>query len=312
MTWKAWTALGIVYVVWGSTYLAIRFVVDGDLPAFASSAFRHGVAAVLLAAYVAVRRGAAVFRATTRQWLNGAVIGLLLLLGGNGGVVLAEEHHLPSSLAALLVAAVPLLVVAMRWGLGDSPTSRTLLGVAVGFGGLALLLLPGSRPTGVSAAAVVLVIFAAATWAAGSVMAGRVPLPADPLVTCVAQMAGGAVGLLVASLVRGESVPVGDVTPKAWWALAYLIVLGSVVAFTAYSWLLGSAPISTVSTYAYVNPVVAVFLGALLADERLTWTSLIGGAVTLVAVFLVVSEQSQRARDYRPIERQGRLRSSAT
>src|SRR5690348_314403 len=110
-----WTALGIVYVVWGSTYLAIRFVVDGDLPAFSSAALRHGGAAVLLAGYVLVRRGPGVFVASARQWINGGVIGLLLLCGGNGGVVLAEQHHLPSSLAALLVAAVPLLVVAMRW-----------------------------------------------------------------------------------------------------------------------------------------------------------------------------------------------------
>jgi drug/metabolite transporter (DMT)-like permease len=313
-TWKTWTALGIVYVVWGSTYLAIRFVVDGDLPAFSSAAVRHGVAALLLAAYLAVRRGLSVFRATGRQWLNGGVIGLLLLLGGNGGVVLAEEHDLPSGLAALLVAAVPLVVVAMRWGLGDRASGRTLLGVAVGFGGLALLLLPGSRPAGVSAFAVGLVIFATFTWSAGSVMVGRVTLPADPLVTCVAQMAGGSVGLVVAALVRGESVAVGDATTKAWWALAYLVVFGSVIAFTAYSWLLGTAPISQVSTYAYVNPVVAVLLGALLADERLTATGLLGGAVTLLAVFIVVSEEAQRARGraYEPIERQGRVRSSAT
>jgi len=312
--WQTWTALAIVYVVWGSTYLAIRFVVDGDLPAFTSSAIRHGLAALLLAAYVLVRRGPAVFTASGRAWLNGGIIGLLLLCGGNGAVVLAEEHHLPSSLAALLVAAVPLVVVAMRWGLGDPPTSRTLLGVAIGFGGLGLLLLPGSRPAGVSAFAVGLVAVAVLTWSTGSVMAGRVALPADPLVTCVAQMAGGAFGLAVAAVVRGESLGLGDGTAKAWWALAYLTVFGSIIAFTAYSWLLGTAPISQVATYAYVNPVVAVVLGALLADESLTTTSVLGGAVTLVAVFLVVTEEARRGRErsYEPIERQGRVRSSAT
>jgi drug/metabolite transporter (DMT)-like permease len=293
--WKTWTALGIVYVVWGSTYLAIRFVVEGDgaLPALSSSAVRHGLAAVILAVYLLVRRGPAVFVASRREWANGGVIGLLLLMGGNGAVVLAEERGLPSSLAALLIAAVPLMVVAMRWGIGDAPTSRTLLGVTVGFGGLALLLLPGSRPEHVSGLAIGFVLLACLTWSLGSLMAGRVPLPRDPLVTCVAQMAGGAAGLAVAAVVRGESLALGAVTGKAWWSLAYLVVFGSVIAFTAYSWLLRTAPISQVSTYAYVNPVVAVLLGALLADERLTATSLVGGAVTLFAVALVVSERAR-------------------
>ena len=145
---RLWTALGIVYVVWGSTYLAIRFAVDGGLPPLLSAGVRHALAAVLLAAFIAVRRGVGAFRASPRQWLTGGAIGLLLLLGGNGGVMLAEDHHLPSGLAALMVAGVPLFVVALRWFARDLPSARTLLGVLVGFGGLAVLLLPGSRPEG--------------------------------------------------------------------------------------------------------------------------------------------------------------------
>jgi drug/metabolite transporter (DMT)-like permease len=292
---RLWTALGVVYVVWGSTYLAIRFAVDGGLPPLLSAGVRPSLAAVVLASFIAVRRGAGAFRASPRQWLTGGAIGLLLLLGGNGGVMLAEDHHLPSGLAALMVAGVPLFVVAMRWFAGDLPGGRTLLGVVVGFGGLAVLLLPGSRPEGVAAIAAVEVVLASVLWSIGSFWAGRTSLPSDPLVTAVSEMVGGSLGLFVAAGLHGESVP-DHVTAKAWWALAYLVVFGSVIAFTAYSWLLGSAPVSLTATYAYVNPVVAVGLGALLANERLSATSVIGGLVTVVAVFLVVSQEGGRRK----------------
>ena len=310
--WRTWTALGVVYVVWGSTYLAIRFAVDGGLPPLLAAGVRHAVAAVLLAAFVLVRRGAGAFRAAPRQWLTGGAIGLLLLLGGNGGVMLAEDHHLPSGLAALMVAGVPLFVVALRWFARDLPSRRTLLGVLVGFGGLAVLLLPGSRPHGVAAIAAVEVVGASVLWSVGSFWAARTSLPSDPLVTAVSEMVGGGLGLLVVGVLHGEHVP-DHVTAKAWWSLAYLVVFGSVIAFTAYSWLLGSVPVSLTATYAYVNPVVAVGLGALLANERLSGTSVIGGLITVAAVFLVVSQEGRRPKSrYVPTERQGRLRSSVT
>ena len=313
--WKTWTALGIVYVVWGSTYLAIRYAVDG-LPPLLTAAGRFLTAALLLAAYIAVRRGADAFRATRRQWLGAAGIGVLLLLGGNGGVMLAEDAHLPSGLAALLVAGVPLWVVALRALLRDRPTPRTLLGVGVGFVGLAVLLLPGSRPQGVSIGAAALVVVGSALWATGSVLAARVPMPHDPLVITVVQMLGGAAGLAVAGVLHGEHLTTGGAGPKAWFAVAYLVVFGSVVAFTAYSWLLQTAPVSQASTYAYVNPVVAVALGAVVAGESITVTNLLGGLITLLAVYLVVTEEGRRRRlreeGYVPTDRQGRVRSSVT
>ena len=310
--WKTWTALGVVYVVWGSTYLAIRFAVDGGLPPLLTAGARHAIAAVLLATFIAVRRGAGAFRATRRQWLTGGAIGVLLLMGGNGGVMLAEDAHLPSGLAALMVAGVPLFVVALRWFARDLPSPRTLLGVAIGFAGLAVLLLPGSRPQGVAVVAAVEVVVASILWSLGSFWAGRTSLPRDPLVTAVFEMAGGAVALFAGGFLHGEHVATGQVTAKGWWALAYLVVFGSVIAFTAYSWLLGTAPVSQVATYAYVNPVVAVALGALLAGERLSATSVVGGLVTIVAVFLVVSQEGRKRPVYVPTERQGRVRSSVT
>ncbi len=316
--WKVWTALGLVYVFWGSTYLAIRFAVDGN-PPLLTAGVRSLVAGLLIALYVVARRGRTAFRATRSQWVWSAVIGVLLLTGGNGGVTLAEDSDLPSGLAALLVAGVPLFVVVLRVLSGDRPRPRTLLGVAIGFVGLAVLLLPGSRPGGVSLGPALLVVGASLLWSLGSFQASRVSLPADPLVTTVYQMLGGAAGLLVAGALSGERAP-QEFHVGAFVALVYLIVFGSVVAFTAYSWLLGVAPVSQVATYAYVNPIVAVALGAAVVGEEITTTNVAGGLITVLAVFIVVSEEGRRRsmplpdapEAYEPDDLQGRLRSSAT
>ena len=318
---RTWTALALVYVVWGSTYLGIRYVVE-SLPPLLTASVRFVVASALLVAFLLVKRGAAAFRGSLRQYATAAAVGLLLLCGGNGGVTIAENAHLPSGLAALLVAGVPLWVVVLRAGSGDRAPARTVLGVVLGFAGLAVLLLPGARPQGVALWAVLLVVCSSMLWAVGSFVASRLPLPADPLVASVAEMLGGAVGLAVAGFVRGESVHLHDVRTSSVVAFVYLVLFGSIGAFTAYSWLLTHAPISWVATYAYVNPVVAVLLGALFVHERTTATTVVGGAVTLLAVAVVVSVESRPvaagASDGRPCEaqtvddRQGRARSSAT
>ena len=304
--WKTWTALGLVYVVWGSTYLAIRYVVQG-LPPLLTAATRFLIAAALIASFLLLKRRS--FRASRRAWLNGVGIGLLLLLGGNGGVTIAESHGLPSGLTALIIAAVPLYIVLLRMGLRDRPSPRTLTGVAIGFVGLGVLLLPGTRPAGVSVGAAVLVLGASFLWSIGSVLATRLELPQDPLVTTVAEMLGGAAGLAITGIARGEQLPGSGVPATSFVALGYLVVFGSVVAFTAYSWLLGTAPVSKVATYAYVNPVVAVVLGALIAGEQLTPVSVIGGLITVVAVAVVVSDPPVVQE---PEDLQGLVRSANT
>jgi drug/metabolite transporter (DMT)-like permease len=291
--WKVWTALATVDVVWGSTYLAIAYVVDG-LPPMLTAAARFFLAAALLAAIVLVRKGTRPFRTSRRAYLGAGVVGILLLTCGNGGVMIAEDQGLPSGLTALIIAGVPLYVVILRLLLKDRPTRRTLTGVGVGLAGLAVLLLPGTRPDGVHVGPAAIVLVGSSLWAVGSVLATRIRMPADRLVATTAQILGGAVGLTVAGFARGESAPSGHVPTTTWIAFAYLVTFGTVAAFTAYSWLLSNVPVSTAATYAYVNPVVAVALGALVKGEHITGLSLVGGLVTVVAVAVVVSEGSRR------------------
>lgn len=317
--WRIWTALGLVYVLWGSTYLGIRYAVE-TMPPMLSAGARFTLAGVLLAGWLSVRRGRAAFRVTRRQLLDAATVGLLLLAGGNGLVTIAEERGLPSGLAALLVAVIPLWVVVLRAVSGDRPSRWTVVGVAIGFVGVAVLLLPGARPSGVALLPAAMVVLGSFLWSLGSFGATKVPLPADPLMTTVLQMAGGGAALLVIGLLSGERVDVTEVSGVSWLAWGYLVVFGSIVAFTAYSWLLGVAPVSQVSTYAYVNPVVAVVLGALVAGEEVGPATLLGGAVIVLAVAVVVTEEGRRRRlahaevdvPYTPEDRHGRVRRSRT
>lgn len=283
-------ALAVVYVVWGSTYLAIRYAIEG-FPPLLSAALRFLTAGLLLGAYVLLRRRQPLTRA---QAGTAALSGVLLLAGGNGLVTLAEQR-VSSGLAALLVACTPLWIVLLRAGLRDRPRPATVGGVLLGFAGVALIFLPGGSD-GTALGHAALVVVAALSWAVGSLLQTLRPVPADPLtLTTLEMLAGGAV-LLVVSGGRGEfsGFDPTAVPGKSWIALAYLIVFGSLVAFTAYVWLLGNAPVSLVSTYAYVNPAVAVLLGAAVADERLTGSALAGGLVVLAAVAVVVTAESRR------------------
>ncbi|MFD8013502.1 EamA family transporter [Streptomyces sp. NPDC059762] len=288
-----WAALAIVYVVWGSTYLGIRIVVD-TVPPFLASGSRFVVAALLLAAIVAWRHGPAALKVDRRRLGSAALVGLLLILGGNGLVNLAETD-IPSGLAALLVAAVPVWVVLLRTVAGERPGLGGYGGVLLGMAGLAVLTLPGlSGEVGIGGVLIVLV--AALLWSLGTVSSARLPLPANPFTASVYEMLAGGVAGIVVGLIRGEhrGFDPGTVSTGSWLALGYLVVFGSLIAFTAYAWLLQSAPVSLAATYAYVNPVVAVLLGALILDEALTWPILLGGAIVVAAVCLIVSTERRR------------------
>ncbi|HEX2196634.1 MAG TPA: EamA family transporter [Actinomycetota bacterium] len=295
-SWMVWAALWIVYVVWGSTYLAIRVTVE-TLPPFLSAGTRFVIAGSVVFAVLAARRGIAALRITKRELAGSAVVGTALLFGGNSLVSVAEQE-VSSSLAALIIAAIPLWVIVLRLVTGENIARGTLVGVGVGFVGVAILVLPGGDTNGASIAGMLTLVFASACWASGSFLSGKVPLPRDPFVSTATQMVVGGLVALGASVVTREtsSFDLSEVSGASLAGLAYLITAGSLLAFTAYVWLLQNAPISKVSTYAYVNPVIAIFLGWLILSESITTTILIGAAVIVSSVAFIVSKESAPAR----------------
>jgi drug/metabolite transporter (DMT)-like permease len=288
--WKVWAGLWTIYVVWGSTYLAIRIMVR-TVPPLLGAGLRFALAGAVM--LVALRARRTSLRITRRQLMSAAAVGTLLAGGGNGLVTVAEQE-VPSSLAALLIASVPLWVVLLRALLGERPGRATFVGVAAGFAGVALLLTPGGQPSGVSAAGLLLVVVAAASWATGSVASSRADLPGDPLVSTGYQMTIAGLLMVVAGAAAGEfgEVRWGGLSAESLGAFAYLIFIGSIVAYTAYTWLLRHAPVSRVATYAYVNPVIAVFLGWIVLSEQITALTLVGAAVIVASVAFIVRHEA--------------------
>ena len=284
-------ALATIYVVWGSTYLAIRVMVE-TMPPLLSAGTRFAVAGAVFLLVLGLRGGIGRVRVTRKQLAGAALIGTLLCFGGNGLVSVAERD-VPSALAALIIGAVPLWVIVMRSAHGDRVPAVTVAGVLVGFAGLAVLLLPGDRPDDAPLSWSLVVVAASIAWAAGSFYSKRTPLPDDALVSTGWQMLLGGAGMVVVGAIAGE---LGDVDPAAFstdslLAFLYLIVFGSWLAFTAYVWLLKHAPISTVATYAYVNPVIAIFLGWAILEEEITATMLAGAAAIVLSVASVVRRE---------------------
>jgi drug/metabolite transporter (DMT)-like permease len=298
-------ALGIVYVVWGSTYLAIRIMVR-DLPPLSSAGWRFLCGAVVLAAVLAGRSGLRRLRATRSQLVGCALLGFLLPAAGNGLVNTGEHLGAPSGIAALIVASVPLWVIGYRAVSGDRPSGRTIVGVLVGFGGLVGLIAAAGIAGQIPIAPCLIVLVASVCWSFGSWKTPRLSLPPDPFVVSVYEMAFGAVFLVLGGALSGEDVVPRSAPADAWLAWGYLVIFGSVIAFTAYAWVLEAAPISLVATYAYVNPVVAVLLGWLVLAEPITPEILVGGAVVIAGVALVINAE-RRPKEPRPGSKQPTL-----
>lgn len=289
-TTQIWIALCAVYVIWGSTYLAIRVAIE-TLPPLLMASVRFLVAGGLLYAW-AIRRGrAAADRPGRRQWGAAAVVGGALLLGGNGGVVLAEQR-ISSGLAALLVSTVLLWMALVGWiFFRERLPGVAVAGLVIGFAGTALLVGPSDGARGTDLVGSLLVVGAALSWAAGSLYARSASLPRRPMVATSMEMLCGGALLGITGLLRGElaQVDLGAVSARSALALGYLIVFGALAGFSAYRWLLGVTRTSLVSTYAYVNPVVAVFLGWLILNEPVTPRTIAGGAIVVIAVALIVT-----------------------
>ena len=287
-------ALATVYVVWGSTYLAMR-ITDRSMPPLLMSSARFLIAGSVL--YALTARGR---RPSWREWRAAAIVGALLLGVGNAGVAWAETR-LPSGLAALIVAVIPLYVAVFDWAIFGRRLSLTaVIGLVVGFAGVALLV----RPGGTSHTGVALVLLGTTSaWASGSLYARGAPLPKNPLVSASMQMLCAGVLLAIAGAIGGE---VNDVHRssfglEALLAVAYLVVFGSLAAFSAYAWLIKNVRISIVATYAFVNPVVAVMLGAIFLGEAITTPIVAAGVAIVVAVVLIVTAKPLLARPrFRP------------
>lgn len=292
---RVWAAMIVVYIIWGSTYLAIRVIVTDGLPPMVSMGSRFLVAGLLLALVLSARGGPRRLRVGRRELANNAMVGGFLLLGGTGLVAVAEQD-VPSGLAALLVATTPLWLVGFRTASGDRPGWMTWLGTTVGFAGVAVLARPGGHSDDIPVSSTLIVVLATLLWASGSFASTRMTLPRDPFVAAVWQMVIAGVAMIAVGFGVGEGprlfdvlaagLPLGGIV--AW---GYLVVAGSLLAYTAYYWLLRQAPISLVSTYAYVNPVVAVVLGWALLSETVDATVLVGGGLAVVGVLLVVSTE---------------------
>ncbi|MBD0293447.1 MAG: EamA family transporter [Jiangellaceae bacterium] len=291
-----WTALVTVYLVWGSTYLAIRVVVEAGIPPLLGMGTRFLIAGLILVGVIAARDGVRSLRVTGRELRAAAVVGTLLLLGGNGLVAMAEQT-VPSGLAALIVGAVPLWFVLLRVAGGERPGIRTWLGVLVGFAGIAAISLPRGGIDGVQMWGVVLIVGATLCWALGSYLSPGIGLPRGAMLATAYEMLTGGAIMTAVGLVAGEAndVAISDVPARGWLALGYLVVVGSLLGYTAYVFALGNAPLSLVGTYAYVNPVVAVVLGWLILAEPITAVVLGGGLLVVLGVAVVVgSERPQQ------------------
>jgi drug/metabolite transporter (DMT)-like permease len=294
-----WIALGVVYVLWGSTYLANRYIIVSMPPLLASgSRFLGG--GLLLGVLVLVVAGPPAFALTRAQLATGALSGLLLPAWGNGLVILAQSQ-VASGLTALLIASVPLYIAVLRALTGDRPRRATVLGVLVGAVGLAVLVLvrPGGGSGGVSGSAwwgPPLVLLAGLGWATGTFAATRLSVPANPFALATVQQLVGGTILLVVGTVAGERIDLAAVAPVSWWAWVYMTLLVSLAAFSSYAYALANLPVSTVATYAYVNPVIAVLLGVVVAAERFSALQLVGGGIVLLAVVMVIAAERPSRR----------------
>lgn len=294
--WMVWAALWVVYLVWGSTYLAIRVTVE-TMPPLLTASVRFLVAGLIVYVVLLIRKGLPGVRITRSEAIGSTLVGTALLLGGNGVVTIAEQH-VPSALTALIIASVPLWVVVLRAISRDRIPGGTLLGVAVGFLGVAVLVLPDQGAGGASLGYSLLIVGASMSWATGSFFSKSVTLPSDPFLSTGVQMILGGAVMGVMGILRGETsgLDVSEFSGASLAGFVYLIVAGSLLAFTAYVWLLQNAPISKVATYAYVNPVVAIILGWSILGEQISPAIIVGASLIVAAVAAIVRMESRPAR----------------
>ena len=287
---QVWVALWIVYIVWGSTYLGIELAGE-TIPAIFGAGVRFTIVGLIVFALVVWRRGPSALKVRRAELASAALIGLLL--PGANSILFITEQKVPIGLTSLIIASVPLWVLLFRLAAGERPDRIATLGLLVGFAGIAVLVRPGggSGPLGY----LLLTVLAAIAWALGTFISPRIAVPRDAFVATGYETLIG--GLVLTTIGLATTAP-SDLDPSGWstrsiLGLVYLILAGSVVGYTAYAWLLGNAPVGLVSTYAYVNPVVAIALGVIVLDETITARVIAGAVLVLIAVAIVVRRESE-------------------
>jgi drug/metabolite transporter (DMT)-like permease len=293
-----WAGILVLYVVWGSTYLGMKVAMD-TLPPFMMGAFRFIPAGLLLTGGVALRHRRTIRRPTLAGIRDASIVGIALLLGGTGLVAWGEQT-IPTGIAALLIGLVPMwLAIFGRVLFGDRVPVLAAVGIAVGLVGVGILAWPSGDVGELDPAGLAALVVSPMCWSLGTLYATkRAVLPAPALLSTGIQMIAGGITFLVVAVVTGQAaeVDLGAVSGTSWFGIGYLIFVGSLVGFTTYAWLLTVAPIGRIATYAYVNPVVAVFLGWLVLGEPLTIRTVIASAVIVGAVALIVTARGRASR----------------
>lgn len=296
ITPKVWFALVTVYLVWGSTYLGIALVIK-TAPPLLSMGLRFVAAFFILALILLIFKGKSVLKVTRPELMSSIFLGGLLLGFGIGNLTLAERY-VPSGIAALIIAALPIWVTIFQRITGVKPKRITLVGIFLGLIGVAIIVLPGGAGPAPGADPskvkfwMFMILIGNIAWAFGTFMTQRIPIPKDPFVLTTYEMLFGGLALIIASFFNGERFKVeliAQMSPTSKWAWIYLVLIGSIVGYGAYIWLLNNTSLSLASTYAYVNPVIAVMLGLIVLSEPVDWPLFLGGAVVLSGVALVVS-----------------------
>ncbi|MFZ8979715.1 MAG: EamA family transporter [Candidatus Nanopelagicales bacterium] len=294
-----WFNLIVVWIVWGSTYIGILFATE-SIPPFFAMGTRFIAAFLIMVVLTGVTRGWDALRVTRKEFASASFMGVALLGVGLGTVGLAQDY-VPTGVMALIIAATPLTIVLWRIGTGDRPARLTLVGVVIGLLGIGWMLLPGgTRPVSGTDADVVfwsiMILISSTIWATTSFFSARLPKPKDSFTLTTYELLSGGLALLIVSLLVGEEIDFGSITARSWGGWIFLVLAGSVLAFSSFTWLINNAPISLASTYAYVNPAVAVILGVLLYAEVITSDVVIGLTVVLGGVILVVTGESVRSK----------------
>ncbi|MGA0902187.1 MAG: EamA family transporter [Candidatus Nanopelagicaceae bacterium] len=299
---RTWISLWTVYVVWGSTYFGIAKAVE-SMPPLLSMGVRFLVASTLILIYLFLKFGRVVLLIPKKEYLTASTLGIGALAVGIGTVAIAEKH-IPTGVASLIIAALPLWVVLFRTLSRELIPGLTWIGTLIGFAGVVILVQPGGiEPISTSNSDEVifymlLVVIGNFIWAFSTFIAPKLQLPKNLLLFTAIEMVAASIALITAGLIRGERFSeFSQSSFESWFWFGYLVIIGSIIAFTAYLWLVVNAPVSLVATYAYVNPVIAVLLGVLFLDEIITFNYAIGGIIIILGVLVVVTSESRRKRE---------------